>query len=52
MIEQQTYLAQSQITEVMAKGAWMKAASQLDRVLGQTLEINLKTQGVLVAPVQ
>jgi outer membrane protein TolC len=37
-IEQQTYLAQSQTTEVMAEAAWMKAASQLDRVLGQTLE--------------
>jgi outer membrane protein TolC len=38
VIEQQTYLAQSQTTEVMAKAAWIKAASQLDRVLGQTLE--------------
>jgi outer membrane protein len=38
VIEQQTYLAQSQTTEVMAKAAWMKAASQVDRVLGQTLE--------------
>jgi outer membrane protein len=38
VIEQQTYLAQSQTTEVMAKAAWVKAASQLDRVLGQTLE--------------
>jgi outer membrane protein len=38
VIEQQTYLAQAQTTEVMAKAAWMKAASQLDRVLGQTLE--------------
>jgi hypothetical protein len=38
VIEQQTYLAQSQTTEVMAKAAWKKAGSQLDRVLGQTLE--------------
>jgi outer membrane protein TolC len=38
VIEQQTYLAQSQTTEVMSTAAWMKAASQLDRELGQTLE--------------
>jgi len=38
VIEQQTYLAQAQTTEVMAKAAWMKAAVQLDRVLGRTLE--------------
>jgi outer membrane protein TolC len=38
VIEQQTYLAQAQTTEVMAKAAWLKAAAQLDRVLGQTLE--------------
>jgi hypothetical protein len=38
VIEQQTYLAQSQATEVMDKATWKKAASQLDRVLGQTLE--------------
>ena len=38
VIEQQTYLTQAQTTEVMAKAAWLKAAAQLDRVLGQTLE--------------
>jgi outer membrane protein len=38
VIEQQTYLAQAQTTEVMAKAAWLKAAAQLDRVLGQTIE--------------
>jgi outer membrane protein len=46
VIEQQTYLAQAQTTEVMAKAAWLKAAAQLDRVLGQTLEksgVSLKT---------
>jgi outer membrane protein TolC len=40
VIEQQSYLAQAQTTEVMAKAAWLKAANQLDRVLGQTLEEN------------
>jgi outer membrane protein TolC len=46
VIEQQTYLAQAETTDVMAKAAWLKAAAQLDRVLGQTLEnsgISLKT---------
>ncbi len=38
VIEQQTYLAQAQTTEIMAKAAWLKAAAQLDRVLGRTLE--------------
>jgi outer membrane protein len=38
VIEQQTYLTQAQNTEVLAKAAWLKAAAQLDRVLGQTLE--------------
>jgi outer membrane protein TolC len=38
VIEQQTYLAQAQTTEVMAKAAWLKAAVQLDRVQGRTLE--------------
>ena len=40
VIEQQTYLTQAQTTEVIAKAAWLKAAGQLDRVLGQTLEKN------------
>jgi outer membrane protein TolC len=46
VIEQQTYLSQAQTTEVIAKAAWLKAAAQLDRVLGQTLDksgISLKT---------
>ncbi|MGC2401289.1 MAG: TolC family protein [Acidobacteriaceae bacterium] len=38
VIEQQTYLAQAETTEVVAKAAWLKAAAQFDRVLGQTLE--------------
>jgi outer membrane protein TolC len=38
VIEQQTYLAQAQTMEVIAKAAWLKAAAQLDRVLGRTLE--------------
>ncbi|MGA8232542.1 MAG: TolC family protein [Candidatus Acidiferrales bacterium] len=38
VIEQQTYLAQAQTSEVLAKAAWLKAVSQLDRALGQTLE--------------
>jgi outer membrane protein TolC len=37
LIEQQTYLAQAQTTEVIAKAAWLKASAQLDRVLGHTL---------------
>jgi outer membrane protein TolC len=37
VIEQQTYLVQAQTTEVIAKAAWLKAAAQLDRILGQTL---------------
>jgi outer membrane protein len=46
VIEQQTYLTQAQTTEVIAKAAWLKAAAQLDRVLGKTLEnsgISLKS---------
>jgi outer membrane protein len=54
VIEQQTYLVQAQTTEVVAKAAWLKAAGQLDRVLGQTLEksgISLKRdQPVTEAP--
>lgn len=38
VIEQQSYLAQAQTTEVMAKASWLKAETQLDRVLGRTLE--------------
>jgi outer membrane protein TolC len=54
VIEQQTYLAQAQTTEVMAKAAWLKAAAQLDRVLGRTLDksgISLKAgQGKVGSP--
>ena len=56
VIEQQTYLSQAQTTEVVAKAAWLKAAGQLDRVLGQTLEksgISLKSdQPPIEAPQQ
>jgi outer membrane protein TolC len=38
VIEQQTYLAQAQTSEVVAKAAWSKAAAQLDRVTGQMLD--------------
>jgi outer membrane protein len=49
VIEQQTYLTQARTTEVVAKAAWLKAAGQLDRVLGRTLEqsgISLKVDQV------
>jgi outer membrane protein len=38
LIEQETYLAQAQTSEVVAKAAWSKAAAQLDRVTGQILD--------------
>jgi outer membrane protein len=38
VIEQETYLAQAQTTEVVAKAAWLKASAQLDRVTGQMLD--------------
>jgi outer membrane protein len=38
VIEQETYLAQAQTSEVVAKAAWSKAAAQLDRVSGQILD--------------
>jgi outer membrane protein len=38
VIEQETYLAQAQTSEVVAKAAWSKAAAQLDRVTGQILD--------------
>jgi outer membrane protein len=40
VIEQETYLAQAQTTEVAAQAAWKKACVQLNRALGQTLERN------------
>jgi len=38
VIEQQTYLTQAKTTEVVAQAAWKKAAIQLDRALGETLQ--------------
>jgi outer membrane protein len=38
VIEQETYLAQAQASEVVAKAAWAKAAVQFDRVTGQMLD--------------
>jgi outer membrane protein TolC len=38
VIEQETYLAQAQASEVVAKAAWSKAEVQLDRVTGQVLD--------------
>jgi outer membrane protein len=40
VIQQQAYLAQAQTTEVVAKAAWNKAAVQLNRAIGSTLERN------------
>jgi outer membrane protein len=40
VIQQQAYLAQAQATEIVAKAAWNKAAAQLSRALGLTLEQN------------
>ena len=38
VIQQQTYLAQAQTTEIAAQATWKKAAAQLDRALGATLQ--------------
>ena len=38
VVEQETYLAQAQASEVVAKAAWSKAEAQLDRVTGQMLD--------------
>jgi outer membrane protein len=38
VIQQQSYLAQAQTTEIAAQAAWKKAAVQLDRALGDTLQ--------------
>jgi outer membrane protein TolC len=38
VIEQETYLAQAQASEIVAKAAWSKAAAQLDRVTGQMMD--------------
>ena len=37
VIQQQTYLAEAQTTEIMAMNAWKKSEIQLDRALGNTL---------------
>ena len=51
VIEQQTVLAQAQTTEVLAKASWLKAAGQLDRVVGQTLSKNgISLHGPLGGP--
>ncbi len=46
VIQQQTYLAQAQITEIAAKAAWQKAHVQLDRALGDTLD----RHGIVAGP--
>jgi outer membrane protein TolC len=38
VIQQQTYLAKSETTEIMAQAAWKKSAIQLERALGNTLK--------------
>lgn len=40
VIQQEAYLAQAQATEIVAKAAWNKAATQLTRALGLTLQQN------------
>jgi outer membrane protein TolC len=40
VIQQQSYLAQAETTEIAAQAAWKKAAVQLDRALGNTLRRN------------
>ena len=40
VIEQETYLAQAETTEVAAEAAWKKAYVQLNRALGETLMRN------------
>jgi outer membrane protein len=38
VIQQQSYLAQAQTSEIVAQAAWKKAAVQLDRAVGETLQ--------------
>ena len=38
VIQQQTYLAEAETTEIMAQDAWKKSAIQLERALGNTLK--------------
>jgi outer membrane protein len=44
VIQQQTYLAEAETTEIMAEAAWNKSAIQLERALGNTL----KRQGITI----
>ena len=44
VIQQQTYLAEAETTEIMAQAAWKKSAIQLERALGNTL----KQQGITI----
>jgi outer membrane protein TolC len=51
VIQQQSYLAQAETTEIAAQAAWKKASVQLDRALGNTLkqhgiEVNADTTKV------
>jgi outer membrane protein TolC len=46
VIQQQTYLAQAETTEVAAQAAWKKASVQLYRALGETLQ----QEGIEVHP--
>jgi outer membrane protein len=38
VIQQQTYLAEAETTEIMAQDSWKKSAIQLERALGNTLK--------------
>ena len=44
VIQQQTYLAEAETTEILARAAWNKSAIQLVRALGNTL----KRQGITI----
>jgi outer membrane protein len=44
VIQQQTYLAEAETTEIMAQASWKKSAIQLERALGNTL----KRQGITI----
>ena len=38
VIQQQSYLAEAETTEIMAQAAWKKSGIQLERALGKTLK--------------
>ncbi len=44
LIQQETYLAEAETTEIMAQAAWKKSAIELERALGNTL----KRQGITI----